>query len=387
MSEVFRVDIENTNGDVVATIKAPQYLSFETKIGRRGNIRLQLHDSDPLARAIEPDFVGRVWYKNLTYGIDWTNIFNGIFKTPSRVWYGNGNKLSIFYGSDSNELVDKALILYPASNLTRAYKSMAASDAMKEFIEENVGISALVSEGRFIDHVNPITVVAPTPAVGPVWEGNMAHDILMKALQTIRDFSYEQGDRVDFHCFYSGNYTWTAHVGKLFDNKTINGLNPASGLNEASQRPVILSPLYGNVEQYTESTARVQESNVVIVLGQRVGEDREVFIASDPLSLEVSPIAQRESLAQTQNQETLQDLAQSELNNRVGRQTVLIEPKFTQSFALFRDLNPGDFFTTVALNGATENKQFVELRAVIQQTEGGRTISQYTLFTETREPD
>jgi len=149
-------------------LKAPQYLSFETKIGRRGAIRIQLHDDDPLAREIGLDYIARVWYKNESYDIDWTNVFNGIMKTPSRVWYGNGNKLAIFYGSDSNELIDKALVMYPISSQTRAYKNDVASTVMKEYIEENIGANALVAQGRFIDHVNPVTVVYPTPAVGPI---------------------------------------------------------------------------------------------------------------------------------------------------------------------------------------------------------------------------
>lgn len=347
---------------------------------------MQLHDDDPLARTIGLDYVGRVWYKNETFNIPWTNVFNGIFKTPSRVWYGNGNKLSIFYGSDSNELVDKALVMYPISSQTRAYKNGFASDVMKEFIEENVGIHALVAEGRFIDGVNPLTVIAPNPGIGPVWEGNMGHDLLIKALQTVRDYSLEQDDRIEFMVYYSENYTWVAEIGKLFIDRTTNGLDQSTGLNAAGNYPIILSPLYGNVDQYTQSKQRVQENNVVLVLGQQVGEDREVILAIDTDSTGISPIAQREALAQTQNQGNLQEIAQSELEARVGKQHVLIEPKFTESFAIFRDLNIGDFFTTVSLDRASENKQLVELRVVVQQTEGGRTISQYTLFTETREP-
>jgi hypothetical protein len=387
MSEIWRVDIEDTTGAVVATIKNFQYLSFETKISRRGAFRLQIHDDEDVRTLLDLDYLARVWYKNETYSIDWTNVFNGILKTPTRVWYSNGNKLTIWYGSDSNELLDKALVMYPISDQTRAYKNDTASTVLAEYIEENIGASALVAQGRFVDHVNPVTVVQPSPAVGPVWEGNMGHDILTKALQAVRSFSHEQDDRVDYEVRYVENYVWEAHVGKIFTDRTINGLYAATGLNGAGNVPVILSPLYGNVKQYTESTPRVQESNTILALGQRVGEDREFVIAQDATSIAASPIAQRESMAQSQNQvSNITDLAESALDERVGRQGVLIEPKFSDAFALFRDLIPGDFFTVVALDRSTVNKQVVELKAQVQQTKGGRTISQYTLFTETREP-
>lgn len=329
------------------------------------------------------DYILRVWMKDEQYNIPWTNIFTGIIKTPSRVWYSNGNKLAIYYGYDSKGILDKALVMYPTSS-SRAEKTGVAGTVMGQYIEENVGASATTGNGRFIDHVNPITVSAS--AVGPVWTGNQAHENLIKALQDIRNFSYEQVDRVDFDVVYLGGYQWQAQVGKLFVDRTTIGLSTATGLNAAGNVPVILSPLYGNVLQYTESTPRVQESNVVLVLGQRMGEDREAVVASDATSLAISPIAQHESLSQTQNQENVQDFAESQLKEKVGKTHILLSPKRNEGFALFRDLNIGDFFTSVSLDGVAFNKQFTELKVKVQQTTGGRTISQYDLFTQDAEP-
>lgn len=369
----------------MAVIKNFQLLSFESKIARRGAFQLQLHDSDPNRELIGEDYIARVWMKDEQYNLPWTNIFNGIVKTPSRVWYSNGNKLAIFYGSDSNEIIDKALVMYPTSS-TKSGKSGTSSDIMAEYIEENVGASATTGNGRFYNHVNPITVVSPSPAVGPSWSGNKAHDNLIKTLQDIRNHSNKQGDRVDFQVYYVGSYTWEAHVGKLYNDRTITGLSTLTGLNGAGNVPVILSPLYGNVLQYTEAKQRVQESNVVLVLGQRVGEDREVYVAADTTSLATSPIAQRESISQTQNQDSLQAFAEAELDKKIGREHVLISPKRTDAFVLFKDLDVGDFFTAVSLDGEPFSKQFVELKVKVQQTTGGRTISQWTIFTEDREP-
>lgn len=386
MAEVWRVDIEDHTGNTVATVKNFQLLSFEQRVARRGSFQFQVHDDEPVRELIQEDYIARVWLKDEQYNLPWTNIFNGIIKTPSRVWYSNGNKLAIYYGSDDMELIDKALVMYPTSS-TKSEKTGVASTVMGQYVQENIGASATTANGRFYDHVNPITVITPGVPTGPIWTGNKAHDSLTKALQDIRNFSYEQGDRVDFHSYYIGNYQWEIQIGKLFVDRTVNGLSPSTGLNGAGNVPVILSPLYGNVLQYTEATPRVQESNVVLVLGQRIGEDREAFVAADTTSLAISPIAQRESLSQTQNQENLDDFAESELNAKVGRNHILLSPKRTEAFALFRDINIGDFFTSVSLDGTQFNKQFVELKVKVQQTTGGRTISQYTLFTEDREPD
>jgi len=355
------------------------------KLARRGNFRLQLHDDDQNRIYLRDDYIARLWYKNIEYGIDWTNIFNGIIKTPSRDWYSNGNKLAIFYGSDSNELLDKALVMYPTT-APQSDKTGVATDVMKEFVEENIGVLATTGNGRRIDHVNPITITFPNPGIGPVWTGNESSDVLIKALQDVRDFTLEQGDRIDFNVIYSGSYTWEVQIGKLFVDRTINGLDQTTGLNGVGNVPVILSPRYKNVKQYTEATPRVQESNVVLALGQRVGDDREYVVATSAASIAKSPIAQRESLVQTQNQADIADYAESELRARVGVPSVLIEPEFTPSFSIFKDLWPGDFFTVVSLDGEPFNKQVVELKLVVRQTLGGRTITQYTMFTEDREP-
>ena len=384
LAEVFRIDVENLIGVTVTSLKNFQYFSYGQRVSNKGNFRLQLHDDDPNRLLIHEDYIIKLWYKNESQGIDWTNIFTGIVKTPTRVWYSNGNKLAIFYGADSNELVAKALILYKTSAIESA-KSDTSSNVIAEYIEENIGASALIANGRYFDHVNPVTIINLS-SVGPVWTGNKANDNLMKTLQDIRSFSIDQVDRVDWQVYYTENYTWEVRVGKIYEDKTTIGLSSATGLNGAGNVPVILSPLYGNVKQYTESLPRSQESNVVVVLGKRIGDDREVAVASDATSIAVSPIAQRESIAQTQNQEDLVDFAQSQLNDRVGKPVILMSPKITPAFSLYRDLNIGDFFTAVSLDQEEFNKQLIEIKVVIQQTKGGRTISQYTIFTEDNQP-
>lgn len=380
----FRIDVEDTTGTPVASLKNFQYFSCDLRVARRGSFRLQLHYNDPNASLIEPDYIIRYWYKNPQYNIDWTNVFNGIIKTPSTDWYSNGNKLSIFYGSDSNEMFDKASVLYPTSS-SKANKTMIASDAMKEYLEENITSLATTTNDRYVDHVNPVTIVYPSTGVGDVWSGNMANDSLTKALQDVRNFTHDQENRVDFQGYYLGNYEWEIQVGKIYEDKTTNGLDNTTGKNGAGNVPVILSPLYKNVKSYTESIPRVQESNVVVGLGQRQGEDRDTYVAIDETSRNFSPISQRESVAQSQNQDNIQDFVDAELQNRVGKITLLVDPKFTPSFSLFKDLNIGDFFTVVSLDNLSVNKQMVELSIVVQQTFGGRTIDTYQLALEDRE--
>lgn len=384
MAEVFRVDILDHSGDVVASLKNFQYFSAEIRAANRDSFRLQLDDSDPNAELIHEDYLLQLWYKDEVLNIPWSNIFTGIIKTISRVWYSNGRKLDIFYGSGNNELIDKAIIAYP-SDVPQSNKEGNALDVAYDLIVENVGDLARVSNGRYFDHINPI-IVAKVGSCSWNWSSNVAHDLLIRKLQDIRDLSYLKGDRIDFETVYLGNYEWQIRVGKVFTDRTIIGLNLSTGLNGAGNVPIILSPRYNNVQDFVQTKSRIAEENVILGLGRYLGSSRETLVVSDPNSIAESPIAQREALFQAQNSEDLESDLEARLKDNVGKVKLSIQPKFTPAFALFRDINVGDFFSVVGLDGTVEHKQFEELKIRVQQTTGGSTISDYTMFVESREP-
>lgn len=385
MAETWRIDIEDHNGDVVTVLKNFQYFSCELRVGRRESFRIQLADNDPNRNLIHEDYIARVWYKNSVFNIPWTNVFNGIIKTPSRVHYSNGRKLAIFYGSGPNELIDKSLVMYPTDS-PQAGKNMNALTAMYEFIDENIGANALVSNGRFFDHVNPITIQT-VGTCGLTWTGNASHAILVKTLQDIRDFSYENNDGIDFQTYYMGDYQWKVQIGKIYTDRRAIGVSKITGKNMFGNVPVVLGPLYNNVDNFVQTKSRIDEANAILALGRYQGNARDSITVMDSASLGVSPIAQREALVQAQNSLDINDLiksAQAELRNRVGRTEVSIAPKFSPGFALFKDVNIGDFISVISFEGEITSKQLDELKITVQQTTGGSTISGYTLFLEDR---
>lgn len=384
MAEVFRVDILDHTGTVVSSLKNFQYFSAEIRVANRDSFRLQLDDSDPNAESIKEDYVLQLWYKDEVLNISWINVFTGIIKTISRVWYSNGRKLDIFYGSGNNEILDKAIIAYP-SDVPQSNKDGNALDVAYDMVVENVGDSARITNGRYFDHINPITV----EKVGTCslnWSSNVAHDLLIRKLQDIRDFSYLRGDRIDFETIYTGGYTWKIRVGKIYNDRTLDGLDVTTGKNGAGNVPIVLSPRYNNVQDFVQTKSRIAEENMILALGRYLGSSREFTVVSDTNSIAASPIAQREALFQAQNTEDLQFDVEARLKDSIGKVKLSIQPKFTPAFALFRDINVGDFFSVVGLDGTVENKQFEELKIRVQQTTGGSTISDYTMFIEQREP-
>lgn len=385
MAEVFRVDILDHSGTVVASLKNFQYFSAELRVANRDSFRLQLDDSDPSAELIHEDYLAQLWYKDEVLNIPWMNIFTGIIKTISRVWYSNGRKLDIFYGSGSNELIDKAIIAYPSDG-PQSNKNGNALDVAYELLVENVGSLARVSNGRYFDHIIPVSI-NKIGSCSLSWASNVAHDLLIRKLQDIRDFSYLKGDRIDFETVYVGGYQWRMNVGKIFIDRTIIGLDMNTGKNAAGNVPIVLSPRYNNVQDFVQTRSRIAEENVILALGRYLGSSRETVIVSDADSIAESPIAQREALLQSQNSEELLFDAEARLKEMVGQNRLSIQPKFTQAFALFRDINVGDFLSVVGLDGRTvQHKQFEELKIRVQQTTGGSTISDYTMFVEDRNP-
>jgi hypothetical protein len=384
MAEFYRVDIEDYNGEVVASLKNFQYFSCEIQVAQRESFRLQIADDDPAREIIKEDYIARLWYKNTRFGLDWTNVFSGIIKTPSRVWYSNGRKLAIFYGSGPNEIIDKSLIMYSTDSL-QGNKDGNALDIMYEMLEENIGSLAREIYGRFVDHIVPV-FIEKVGSTDLQYVANVGHKVLILALKDIRDFSHQRGDRLDFATYYEGGYFWRVEVGKIFQDKTLNGFDISTSKNEVGNTPVVLSPLYNNLQSYVGTKSRIAEQNVILGLGQNTGDARERLIVKDEDSISVSPIAQREALLQAQNSLDLEADLLAALKDNVGKMKNSIEPKFSEAFMLFRDLNVGDYFSVIGLDGEVENKQFDELKIVVQQTTGGSTIGQFTMFVENREP-
>jgi hypothetical protein len=167
-----------------------------------------------------------------------------------------------------NDLLTRRIINYVPDTI-KSYKNAPAETAMKEYVEENCGASATVTNGREYDGVFPYFSVEADGALGAVWEGDKAWENLLDVLQEIARFS-----SIDFDVIWdssSGMFMFCTFENQLGEDRTITGLNPATGLNSAGNAPVIFSLERGNLSSIERIFNRLSESNVVVVTGDGDG--------------------------------------------------------------------------------------------------------------------
>jgi len=375
---IYRVDLENTTGSTLAVIKNPTSFECNISIGGKGNYQLVLSGFDDVVNSFTPDIIIRFWRNDTDAGNGWINVFNGIHKTVSKSLTQSGNKTFTSYGPDSNELLDKAYILY-APNSAQSNKTNFATTAMIEFVRENIGSQALVSNGRRLNGTNPITI-GGSSGLGPSWGDESAGKHLLTVLQNIRDFSKQLGTQIDFEVQYLGNYQWLFVCGNLYVDRTNVGLNPNTGRNGSGNVPVVFSPLYNNVETFYESLSRYNEVNAVVSLGSGVGALQQFAAIRNLTSVSQSAIAQRETIVNSNDSSLAQltNVAQSALYEHVATPKVSFSP-LLNAVKLWKDFLPGDFITAMNEDREEFHQQLVGTSLRVSQSAGGSTVEQLNL--------
>ncbi len=363
----YRVDIEDHSGVAVASFKDFISLDAEIKIADKGDYQLALSGFDERVDLIQDDYLMRVWMTDPAYGIPWTNVFTGIHKTLVDSFFNNGRRTWVSYGPSCEEILDKEVIAYPSGVSQSKVDPLAGtplSTVMYQFVRENVGDLATVANGRFYDAVNPV-VLGVDLGQGPSWTGSRAQKPLLGVLQELRQYSIEQGNPVDFEMRYAGSYQFEFRAGKIFADRTTDGLTPTSGgLNGAGNAPVIFGPQYGNVASATRSKSRYAEINLAVALGQGVGTKRRYAVVKNPGSIAVSPIAQRATMVNATNQlldAELVAVGVARLDENKAEEKYRFEAR-RGSQILWRDYFPGDFVTVEDFRtGERFNRQLVSV--------------------------
>ena len=370
----YYIAVEDNAGTVVDLIQQPLSFSYELGFSKRNVLQLQLSAYVPID--LQHDYLLRLWRRDTSITDEWRNVANYIFKTYDRSLSSSGRRGFMAYGASPEELVQKAVIAYPAGT-SQTRKNGDAAQVIAEFVRENSGSQALVSNGRYVDHITPLVVPTVSP-VGINWQGSRAGKPLMEVCQDIVQYAKQNSTRLDFRVNYSGG-AYTFEVGILGTDRTTDGLNPSTGLNGAGNAPVLISPLLENMRQYNDVFARMNEANVIIALGAGEQEDRQTAVAVNVASQSATSLAHREAIVNATN-ETASGLtakATAELDMMVGKRNFSAQPDYTK-VRLFADYSVGDFVTFETEDGERFNRQIMTGSVSVDLT-GNDVVEKYSL--------
>ena len=176
-------------------------------------------------------------------------------------------------GVGYNSLLERTNIAYKEGTI-RADKYDVGETVMKEYVEENCGYLATIANGRVVDGVLPNFHIQSDGRRGSEWSGSRAFENLLDTIQAIGEYT-----GVDFDVSRSASPGFIFQTYNLLKgaDRTIVGLDSATGENAAGNKPVTLSVNLGNLQNATYKKDRLDEANVCVVLGDGEGATRAVL--------------------------------------------------------------------------------------------------------------
>ena len=217
--------------------------------------------------------------------LPWYIEFAGFHRTAEEEIRKDKKQVFSSIGVGYNSLLERTNIAYKEGTI-RADKYDAGETVIKEYAEENCGASALIANGREVDGVFPNFLVQSDGGLGTDWSGSRAFENLLDTIQAISEYT-----GVDFDVIrsaYPGFLFRTYNLLKGAD-RTIVGLDSATGKNAAGNKPVTLSVSLGNLQNAKYKNDRLDEANVCIVLGDGTGATRSVLYRKNDAAVQDSP--------------------------------------------------------------------------------------------------
>lgn len=221
--------------------------------------RLEIYRSVPGA--------GLYWYKIITLLVD------GIAYTVNE----NNERQFIAELVGLNDFPRRREVAYKTGTI-HADKEGPADTVLKDYVLGNLGNTAIVANGRFIDGTMPNFSVAGDTGIGKLWKGSAAGQNLLTVIQDISKYA-----DIDFQVIALGDDSWRLQIypNKMGSDRTNNGLNASSGKNSANNTPVYFSIPFGTVSAQNYRKSRRSEANTIIVWGKGDRSTQKVIVRSN----------------------------------------------------------------------------------------------------------
>lgn len=337
----YEIRVKDTSGARVAlltgtgrTVGGLQRFSFYKQLRLPGQFSVDLDGSDERIESFTLDAQVEFWRRDhLWVGSDWYNVMEGFHRWDDWRQDADGRDFYVSRGQHYNVMLLAEPTRYPAGS---AYtdKSGPAETVAKEFVNENIGPAA-ISPPRDASGVMPGLSVEASAGTGATWSGARSNQNLHDVLVELADYA-----PADYMILGTGpatfEFQWRANQ---WGNDRTQG-------NAAGNAPVVFSPRLRNVANVQYSHNRTDEINVVYVLGEGVGDERQVVTVTTGQEND-SPWARRAVCrdARTVSYDDLADKGWETLNKMESQIETKADVMQTTATRFGRDWDLGDLVT------------------------------------------
>lgn len=378
----YKVRLKDQSGIMVAEFDQAAWtsLTFTHKVNAPGSCSIEINDKDDRARLFELDGQVEVWRRNQTVGLDWYLEWEGFHRTSNRLTRENDNQRYLSFSTGYLSLARRRAVMYFSGD-AGSNKSGVGETVIKEYVNENAGPGALLSNGRIQDaESDGVTLglsIEGDAGNGLAWSGGRSFRNLLTVIQNIADAT---GVAFDIIGIGTQLFEFRVYNNQRGADRTTTGLDTA-GLNAAGNAPVIFSLGFGNMAVPVLSENRSQEVTVSYVLGQGVAEERNIEEVVNDAALAESPWNRVEDTINANNEATVSGnanliaIGDEELEENKKKERLSFSFMQIPSTFYGKDYTWGDSITA-QYEEVEANKELDEVRVTVsERAEDGEEIT------------
>ena len=337
---IYQVRLKNIAGAYIATFVGKRRnvpgglwgFNYNKRLRTPGQFTVRIDGDDERVGLFELDCQVEFWRRDARAGLDWYLDFEGFHRSQERSQDQEGREVFISRGRGYNDLLAAEPIRYYAGS-DYVCKSGPVETVAKAYVDENVGPSA-TAPPRVSSGVMPGLAIETDRTTGAAWEDCRSGNLL-DALVELADWGPG-----DFVVVGTGPATFEFRWRDVrwgLDKTQGNGVRP----------PVTFSPGNRNATNLQDNYSRLDEVNVVYVMGQGTGDDRSVEVVTSGAELD-SPWARRAVSrdARDATDDMLPARGYATLYEQRARRTLRFDARQTAACRYGRDWDWGDLVTT-----------------------------------------
>jgi len=355
MAEItYQARLKDTSGAPVATFAGMGRerggmvsLYYHKRLRTPGSFILRIDGNDKRTDLFGLDYQVEFWRRDRRGGLDWYLDFEGFHRSWELTQDDEGRNVFVSRGRGYNDLLAAEPIRY-ASGSDYACKVGPVETAAKAFVDENIGPGA-TSPPRDAVGVMPGLTIAADAGSGMWWGGCRSNKNLLDVLKELAE--YGPGD---YMIVGAGPATFQ------FQWRDVRWGQDKTQGNADDRPPVVFDPAHGNATNLAYNYSRLEEVNVVYVLGQGVGDERAIVTCTSGAEAD-SPWARRAVArdARDEEDETLLAVRGDELlDEQRARRKMAFDARQTAACRYRRDWDWGDL-VTIQFRGMTFDQKII----------------------------
>ncbi len=360
MTVTYHIVLKNRAGEQVAIFSGAgrdglRNFGYHKQLRLPGQWYMRLDGAEPKTALFEPDGQVEFWRRDPVGGLDWYKDYEGIILSSEINQDDEGQDIYIVRGRGYNDLLATEVI-YGKAGTSLTSKAGPAETVAKEFVNEALGPGATPDDLGY-SRVRHGFFVEPSAGTGAYWEGKRMMRNLLEVCYELAEYA-----PADYNVVGIGPAQYE------FRWRPIRwGKDKTAGQPD----PVVFATQLGNMSNPHYLFSRMDEVNVVYVLGQGVGEEREIRTVVQIPDAITSPIARRAVARQANNESTteaLDAIGRRFLIEQRARSKLTFQVRQTFATRYGRDWDFGDLVTVVYTKpGEQRNMKIIGVRVQVDE--------------------